>query len=67
MDSDENRYMARGWMIASKILQRGGDEPNAELDAPAASGSLNHWAEDGAFYAEQYAPALKNLRPVVGR
>lgn len=65
MDSDENRFMARGWMVANDILQRGGDEPDAELNDIVDK--LKSLGEDGAFYADQYAPALKNLKSVVGR
>jgi len=65
MDSDENRYMARGWLVANTILQLGGDAPDEELDGIVAK--LKSLGEDGEFYAEQYAPALKNLSSAVAR
>lgn len=58
-DSDENRYMAIGWTLASNILEEGGASPNEELAGVIER--LRSLGEDGAFYAGQYAPALRNL------
>lgn len=58
-DSDENRYMAIGWSLATGILASGGVSPNEEL--AGIIDRLRGLGEDGAFYAGQYAPALRNL------
>ncbi len=59
MDSDENRLMAQGWMLANNILQMGGNAPGDELLGVIEE--LRALGDDGAFYAGQYAPALGRL------
>ncbi len=59
MDSEENRQMAKGWIIANNQLQLGGTKPEGEL--LDVIDTLKSLGEDGEFYASQYAPALSRL------
>lgn len=59
MESEENRLMAQGWILANNIVQLGGHKPDEDLLDVISK--LEALGDDGAFYASQYAPALKRL------
>lgn len=59
IDSEENRLMAKGWILANDILERYGKAPEGELLGVIER--LRALGEDGEFYAAQYAPALARL------